>query len=124
MTRPQGPHLPYDVVTRRAHDLIEETRRRVQPPQPVIPATLTPPAPLSNEEKNILEEAVRTGALCRCCNGIHAGAELACPRLASFQVDRDGRLTGGEYWPEGMWTPPRLTYGEDDNRSEEQAKPT
>jgi hypothetical protein len=65
------------------------------------------------------------GGGCELCGGLHAGAELACPRLASFRLNGDGAITEGTYWPNGQWeNPERVILPEDaEERADDAAEP-
>lgn len=81
-----------------------------------LPASLFPKPErpkLTDADRRALGEAITSGSLCRCCAGVHAGGELACPRLATFELDRDGRLTAGGYWPDGGWDASRVVFAEE-----------
>ena len=98
-----------------AREVIGAARNRIQPPQPVLPPALTRPErpPLTGEDRRALTEAIASGALCRCCGGVHAGTELACPRLAAFELDGDGKVRAGAFWPDGQWDTSRVVFAEE-----------
>jgi hypothetical protein len=55
---------------------------------------------LSDEEKT---EALKSAKddLCLLCGGLHAAPNTpACPRLATFECNLDGRVTKGTFWPD------------------------
>jgi hypothetical protein len=55
---------------------------------------------LSDEEKT---EALKSAKddLCLLCGGLHAAPNTpACPRLATFECNPDGRITKGSFWPD------------------------
>jgi hypothetical protein len=57
---------------------------------------------LSEEEK---EGALRSAKddICLLCGGIHPAPNTpACPRLATFKCNPDGRITEGTFWPDGI----------------------
>ena len=44
------------------------------------------------------------GNFCTLCGGIHAGLSMpACPRVASFELDPDGKLKAATFWPDGEY---------------------
>lgn len=79
----------------QAQVAMTEARRRI--------AILKQPKKLSEQERREASESIQSGGACRCCAGLHAGDELACPRLATFELDGDGHLKAGSYWPPGKW---------------------
>jgi hypothetical protein len=84
------------------------------------PRQLRPPEgyeafPLSPAEK---AEADKAGAqhdpVCGLCGGYHyAPSTAACPRLASFELDGDGKLKSGTFWPGGKWAKGRVVFKAD-----------
>jgi len=57
---------------------------------------------LSDEEK---EEALKSAKdeACMLCGAFHAAPNTpACPRVATFELNGDGRLVKGTFWPDGM----------------------
>ena len=99
-----------------ASEVIASARQRISPPQPVIPAALMPKAErpeLTDKDRRELSEAIAAGAMCRCCAGVHAGTELACPRLAAFELDGDGKVRAGAFWPDGQWDTSRVVFAEE-----------
>jgi hypothetical protein len=74
-----------------------------------------PPAPakaLTDEERAEALDTISKGGGCACCGGIHAAADHGCPRLASFRLDGDGKLTEGTYFPDGQWDPERVIFAD------------
>lgn len=78
---------------------IQQATRASHPP--LIPAAVR--QALTAEDRKAAAEAVAEGKACRLCSGLHYPSELACPRLASFTLDRDGKLLAGTFWPHGQW---------------------
>jgi len=79
------------------------TRQRVQ----------LPGRPLSSTEK---DEALlaAAGSACVLCGGIHPGAGTpACPRVATFELNGDGTVIRGSFWPEGQWDTGKVVFPAD-----------
>jgi hypothetical protein len=99
-----------------ARETIAAAQRRIAPPQPVIPPALMPgperPA-LTDADRQALGELIAAKGSCEHCGGVHAGLELACPRLASFELDGDRRIRSGTYWPPGSWQDDRWVAAEE-----------
>jgi hypothetical protein len=75
----------------------------MEPPRPQVPA-------LSPQERAEAEQAER----CVYCAGIHAGMSTpACPRLASFELDGDGKVKAGTFWAGLEWAKGRVVLAED-----------
>ena len=97
-----------------------------------------PPAPrhkkaMSAEARAEAAAILRAGGGCFLCGGLHAGSELACPRLATFTLGGDGvpvelraQMPDGQvstrtvfiaeatFWPNGQWEDPeRVILAED-----------
>jgi hypothetical protein len=86
---------------------------------------------------------LRAGGGCFICGGLHAGSELACPRLATFTLGGDGvpvelsavlpdgqvstrtvYLSEGTFWPNGSWEDPeRVILAEDANEADDEPVP-
>jgi hypothetical protein len=59
-------------------------------------------------------EAQQQAQRCLFCAGIHAGMSTpGCPRLASFKLDGDGRITEGTFWEGTDWAAGRVIFAED-----------
>jgi hypothetical protein len=82
------------------------TRGATQMP---LPAQLPPV--LTTDERTEAEAALAD--MCRLCAGIHAGSDLACPRLASFKLDGDGNVREGTFWRDGEWDTSRVLFAAD-----------
>jgi hypothetical protein len=75
---------------------------------------LDPPRPpLTEEQRTEAMEVIAGGAACRCCSGIHPGDEMACPRLASFELDGDGNVRAGTYFAAGSWDRSGIVFATD-----------
>jgi hypothetical protein len=92
---------------------------------------------LSPEDRAEAAKVLRAGGGCFLCGGLHAGSELACPRLATFTLSGDGvpvqlsavlpdgqvsvrtvYLSEGTFWPNGTWEDPeRVILAEDANET-------
>lgn len=83
---------------------IDSVRQRIglDPGHPHPPA---PPAaqPLTDEDRRAADDLIKQGKTCRLCAGLHPGGELACRRLAAFELDADGQLRAGSFWRDGEW---------------------
>jgi hypothetical protein len=77
------------------------------------------PVRLTAEERQEALQTITEGGACRMCAGIHAGDELACPRLASFDLDGDGKVTSGTFWPDGQWDRSQVISAADIAENEE-----
>ena len=99
-----------------AREVIAQARQRVQPQQPLIPPALLPkpdrPA-LTDADRKALGDLIAANGACELCGGVHAGLELACPRLASFELDGDRKVRAGTYWPPGTWQDDRWVAAEE-----------
>jgi hypothetical protein len=91
---PTSPGTPiFDQVAQSA---IAQARARVE-------GFTRPRPPLTPEQRQEALEAAEEGAACRFCAGLHAGASTpACPRLATFELNGDGAVIKGSFWPEGI----------------------
>jgi hypothetical protein len=97
-----------------AREVIGAARQRIQPKQDPLAVFTRPERPeLSDADRRDLTEAIKAGALCRACAGLHAGGELACPRLAAFELDGDGKLRAGSFWQDGQWDTSRVVFAEE-----------
>lgn len=56
---------------------------------------------------------VANGLLTHNCAGIHPGDEMACPRLASFELDGDGNIRAGSYFADGSWDRSSVVFATD-----------
>ena len=94
---------------------------------------------LSAEARAEAAGVLRAGGGCFLCGGLHAGSELACPRLATFTLGGDGvpvqlsavlpdgqvsvrtvYLSEGTFWPNGTWEDPeRVILAEDANETDD-----
>ena len=58
---------------------------------------------LTAEERKEALEAVDGKETCLFCGALHHGASTpACPRLATFELNGDGQVVKGSFWPEGV----------------------
>ncbi len=81
--------------------------RHAFPVPPQQPPKLTP------EQRTEAMDIISKGAACRCCAGIHPGDEMACPRLASFELDGDGNVRAGSYFADGSWDRSSVVFATD-----------
>ena len=66
---------------------------------------LTGPPAFPVLPKKEREEALKDAATAACdfCASFHPGASTAaCPRLATFKLNGDGKVTEGSFWPSGV----------------------
>ena len=117
MTFPPGAHSspgrpPLDNA---ASAVIAAARARLdqRTPIPALPAA-KPPVPLTAEQRAEALDVIKDGGACTLCGGLHQGADLpACPRLATFRLDGDGRVVEGSFWPGTEWAAGRVVLAED-----------
>jgi len=83
-----------------------------------MPIPLPEPPVLTDEERTEAEKALAD--MCRLCAGIHAGGDLACPRLASFKLDGDGNVREGTFWRDGEWDTSRVLFAADAVETDEE----
>ena len=58
---------------------------------------------LTPEEREDALKRAEDGETCRFCGAFHHGASTpACPRLATFELNGDGQVVKGSFWPEGV----------------------
>lgn len=75
---------------------------------------------LTAAERAEAEQAARDDRYCVLCGGIHASPSTpACPRLATFKTDGDGRVTEGSFWPGTEWAEGRVILAEDAAETED-----
>ena len=69
-----------------------------------------PPPPLTAGERAEAQQAA--DAACTLCAGIHPlPATPACPRVATFRLDGDGKLVEGTFWgPDTNWWEGRVVF--------------
>ena len=101
MTNPGVPASPgFPALDRTAQQAIHAAQSRLD--------VLTrgsfpfPVKKLTDEEK---EDALKSAKdeICLLCGGLHAAPNTpACPRVASFELNGDGKLVKGTFWPDGM----------------------
>ena len=99
MTNPGVPASPgFPALDRTAQQAIHAAQSRLD--------VLTrgsfpfPVKKLSDEEK---EDALKSAKdeICLLCGGLHAAPNTpACPRVAAFELNGDGRLVKGSFWPD------------------------
>jgi hypothetical protein len=92
-----------------------------------------PPGPKFTRQKKILIPELRQSAhqrfeehqYCIYCGGLHPGISTpACPRIASFELDADGRLSSAAYWQSGDWDASDVIFSSDaEEPDDEQAPP-
>ena len=61
-----------------------------------------PRFPVMTREEREEALAAANDTACTFCASIHPGASTpACPRLATFKLNNDGKVTEGTFWPDG-----------------------
>ncbi len=96
-----------------AQAAIAATRPRTQPWPPHAMMSEIPdgPSPLTEKER---AEAEKAKVVCEFCLGYHALPNSAgCPRLASFELDGDGRVKSGTFFEGTKWAKGRVVFVED-----------
>lgn len=75
---------------------------------------VTVPQPLTEEDKAEAAKVEQARLYCTLCGGAHAMPSTpACPRLASFELDGEGKLRAGTFWPGLKWAKGRVALIED-----------
>jgi hypothetical protein len=91
---PTSPGVP--PFEHAAQQAIAAARSRVE-------AFTRPRPPLTPQEREDALKAAEDGGTCRFCASFHPGASTpACPRLATFELNGDGTVIRGSFWPEGV----------------------
>lgn len=102
------------------HGIIDAAARRLSTHAVPVPAAQfagKPARTLSAAERAAAAEiASQPGGVCRLCGCLHAAEESGCPRLASFELDNDGKVRAGTFWPPGTWEDPERIIWADDAR--------
>jgi hypothetical protein len=101
-----GPGRP--LLETAASAAISAARQRIGGPRFPLP----PVPPLSDEERAEALDVIAKGGSCALCGGIHAAADHGCPRLASFELDGDGNIRAGTFWPDGQYDTSRVVYAD------------
>ena len=74
------------------------------------------------EQAEAQEAAKKNEGVCAFCIGTHPMPNgPGCPRIASFELDGDGRVKSATFWPGKKWAKGRLTFVEDTFEDEEEA---
>lgn len=69
---------------------------------------------LTPEEKAEADKVELSKLYCTLCGGAHAlPSTTACPRLASFELDGEGKLRAGSFWAGRRWAKGRVAFIED-----------
>jgi hypothetical protein len=69
---------------------------------------------LSPERAQDILGQFAAGDFCVYCLGIHAGLSLpGCPRIATFELDADGKLRAATYFPDGDWNTSGVYFTDD-----------
>lgn len=104
---PVSPGLP--PLERTAQSAIAAARSRLD--------VLTGKAPqfpkLSEEERKEALKAAEAGGACSFCASLHPGASTAaCPRLATFELNGDGKVVKGSFFADGVVHEEVITDGD------------
>lgn len=73
---------------------------------------LPAPRALTEQERAEALDVIAKGGGCSLCGGLHAADEHGCPRLASFELDPDGKIRAGTFWPDGSYDTSRVVYAD------------
>ena len=85
--------------------------RMPRPEMAIPPAPWEMPEPLTEADR---AEADKASEVCRFCVGYHALPNSpGCPRLASFELDGDGRVKSGTFFEGTKWAKGRVVFYED-----------
>jgi hypothetical protein len=109
MPGPPGGSRGGPALEQAAQDSIAAVRQQ----RPLVVPPEYAPAALTDEDKT---EAAKDQAavVCGLCAGYHhMPSTAACPRLASFELDGDGKLKSGTFWPGKKWADGRVVFYED-----------
>lgn len=97
MTTPGVPTSPgFPPLEGPARDALRMARERLE----AFPGRRPRFPPMPREER---EEALKDAAQTAClfCSSFHPGASTpACPRLATFELNGDGKVIKGSFWPD------------------------
>lgn len=105
---PGGRGIP--PLENQASAVLAAARGRFSGQRPYLPQQ---PMQLTADQKAEALDTIAKGGACRCCAGIHPGDEMACPRLASFELDGDGNVRAGTYFPDGQWDRSSVVFATD-----------
>jgi hypothetical protein len=65
---------------------------------------------LTAQERAAAEETAKDST-CGLCGGLHPAPNMpACPRVAEFETNADGRVIKGRFWPDGDWDTSRVLF--------------
>jgi hypothetical protein len=108
---PSGPSRAGPMLENAAQDSIAAARGQVRYARPEGYEAF----PLSPAEKAEAQKAeAQHDPVCGLCGGYHyAPSTAACPRLASFELDGDGKLKSGTFWPGDKWAKGRVVFKDD-----------
>ena len=96
-----------------ASRVLAAARQRMEPrPRPPV---------LTAAERKEAEDAAKEAAkVCPWCMGLHPlPGGPGCPRLASVELDGDGKIKAATFWPGRKWAKGRVTFVEDAFEDEE-----
>ncbi len=113
-----GRMPPFEPLARSA---IDAARARAGIGNPyAVPAAH---AILSEEERAAAQKAAEDEAkVCTLCGGIHPlPGKPACPRLATFEIDGDGRVTKGTFFEGTAWAEGKVVFPADAHEDPQEA---
>ena len=89
----------------RASATLDAARARTESARDrVVPRFARQPRLVSAERRQQITEQLAAGDYCTLCGMIHPGMSMpACPRVASCEMDADGKLRAVTFWPDGEY---------------------
>ena len=108
MTHPQQGRgaPPLEHIAQEVLGEVAGRQRRAQLPPAAVP--------LSEAEKAEADKVADAKNLCSFCLGLHPLPNSpGCPRLASFELDGDGKVKAGTFFPGRRWSKGRVVLFED-----------
>jgi hypothetical protein len=100
VTTPSAPGArAQPLLNNAAQEVIGTAQRFLAPSRPVLTAG----------DRKAAEELAQAKLACTLCGALHPlPSTPSCPRLATFTVDADGKVTSGTFWPE--WDTSRVVF--------------
>jgi hypothetical protein len=101
MTHPGVPVSPgFPALDHTAQEAIRMARDRLD-----VLTRARFPLPVKTLTEDEKAEALKSAKddICILCGGLHAAPNTpACPRISSFELNPDGRITKGTFWPDSI----------------------